>query len=131
MMPAISTRPDTDYLLTAFTHEVTDVIHAIAVSSDGLLISQSAGLHRDHADHLAAVAAGLSSLTHGVATYLNTGAVRQHIIEADHGVVILMSLGALGTILAVAGPDADMGKLGYAMGVLVDRIGAVLDPDRR
>ena len=130
-MPAAATRTDTDYLLTAYTKEVTDVIHAIAVSSDGLLISHSADLHRDQADRLAAVAAGLASLTQGVAAFLRTGAVRQHIIETDDAFVIVMSLGARGALVAVTGPDADMGHVGYSMGVLVERVGAVLDPDHR
>lgn len=130
-MPVAATRPDADYLLTAFTDEVTDVRHAIAVSADGLLLSHSAGLHRDHADRLAAVAAGLSSLTQGVAAFLNTGSVRQHIIETDGGFVLVMSLGVHGHLLAVTGPDADLGHVGYAMGLLVDRVGAVLDPAHR
>lgn len=130
-MPAATTRPDADYLLTAYTNEVSDVIHAIAVSSDGLLISHSADLHRDEADRLAAVAAGLASLTQGVAAFLNAGTVRQHIIETDGGFVLVMSLGARGGLLAVTRPDADLGHVGYTMGLLVDRVGAVLDPDHR
>jgi predicted regulator of Ras-like GTPase activity (Roadblock/LC7/MglB family) len=130
-MPATATRPDTDYLLTAYTQEVPDVRHAIAVSVDGLLISHSAGLHRDHADRLGAVAAGLSSLTHSVAGFLDTGVVRQHIIDTDNGYVILVSLGARGNLLAVTRPDADMGHVGYTLGLLADRVGAVLDPDQR
>lgn len=130
-MPAAATRPDTDYLLTAFTREVTDVRHAIAVSSDGLLLSHSAELHRDHADRLAAVAAGLSSLTQSAAAFLNTGAVRQHIIETDGGFVVVMSLGVHGNLLAVTSPDADLGHVGYSLGLLVDRVGAVLDPTHR
>jgi hypothetical protein len=130
-MSATTTRPDTDYLLTAYTQEVPDVAHAIAVSADGLLISQSAGLPRDHADRLAAVAAGLASLTRSVAGFLGTGAVRQHIIDTDNGFVIVMSLGARGHLLAVTRPDADMGHVGYTLGLLADRVGAVLDPDQR
>jgi len=130
-MSATTTRPDTDYLLTAYTQEVPDVAHAIAVSADGLLISQSAGLPRDHADRLAAVAAGLGSLTRSVAGFLGTGAVRQHIIDTDNGFMIVMSLGARGHLLAVTRPDADMGHVGYTLGLLADRVGAVLDPDQR
>jgi uncharacterized protein len=130
-MPTATTRPDTDYLLTAYTKEVGGVLHAIAVSSDGLLISHSADLHRDQADQLAAVAAGLTSLTRGVAAFLNTGNVRQHIIESDGGFVLVMSLGELGALLAVTRPDADLGHVGYTMGLLVDQVGAVLNPDQR
>ncbi|MBX6752145.1 MAG: roadblock/LC7 domain-containing protein [Micromonosporaceae bacterium] len=130
-MTAPTTRPDTDYLLTAYTQEVPDVRHAIAVSVDGLLISHSAGLPRDHADRLAAVAAGLASLTHSVAAFLHTGTVRQHIIDTDNGFVIVMSLGARGNLLAVTRPDADMGHVGYTLGLLADRVGDVLDPDQR
>jgi hypothetical protein len=130
-MSAITTRPDTDYLLTAYTREVTDVQHAIAVSADGLLIAQSADLPRDHAERLAAVAAGLASLTHSVAGFLGNGAVRQHIIDTDNGFVIVMSLGARGHLLAVTRADADMGHVGYTLGLLADRVGAVLDPDQR
>jgi uncharacterized protein len=130
-MPTATTRPDTDYLLTDYTREVGDVLHAIAVSSDGLLISHSADLHRDQADQLAAVAAGLASLTRGVAALLNTGTVRQHIIESDGGFVLVMSLGDLGALLAVTRPDADLGHVGFTMGLLVERVGAVLNPEHR
>jgi hypothetical protein len=130
-MPVTTTRPDTDYLLTAYTQEVPDVQHAIAVSADGLLIAQSANLPRDHAERLAAVAAGLSSLTYSVAGFLGTAGVRQHIIDTDNGFVIVMSLGRRGNLLAVTSPDADMGHVGYTLGLLAERVGGVLEPDQR
>jgi predicted regulator of Ras-like GTPase activity (Roadblock/LC7/MglB family) len=126
-----TTQPDTDFLLTNFTEEVADVTHAIAVSADGLLRARSAGLPRDRADQLAAVAAGLASLTHGAADLMEAGTVRQNIVEMDGGFLLLMSTGDTGALVALAGRDCDVGHVGYAMALLVEKVGSLLEPEPR
>ncbi|MGW0073114.1 roadblock/LC7 domain-containing protein, partial [Streptosporangium sandarakinum] len=54
-----------NWLITDFVTNVPGVAHTVVVSSDGLPLAYSDGFPRDRADQLAAVAAGLISLTQG------------------------------------------------------------------
>jgi len=118
-------------LLTNFVDRVAGVSHAVVVSSDGLLLTSSAGLPRDRADQLAAVASGMSSLTRGAARVFGAGEVLQTVIEMQLGCMLLMSI-ADGSCLAVlASPDCDMGLVAYEMTLLVDRAGQLLTPELR
>ena len=55
------------WLLNSFVHETTGVDHALAVSADGIKLAASNGLTGAIVDQFAAIASGLSSLTHGAA----------------------------------------------------------------
>jgi uncharacterized protein len=119
------------WLLTNFVDRVAGVSHAVVVSSDGLLLTSSAGLPRDRADQLAAVASGMSSLTRGAARVFGAGEVLQTVVEMQLGCMLLMSI-ADGSCLAVlASPDCDMGLVAYEMTLLVDRAGQLLTPELR
>jgi uncharacterized protein len=119
------------WLLTNFVDRVAGVSYAVVVSSDGLLLTSSAGLPRDRADQLAAVASGMSSLTRGAARVFGAGDVLQTVVEMELGCMLLMAI-ADGSCLAVlAAPDCDMGLIAYEMTLLVDRAGEVLTPELR
>ncbi|GAA4203750.1 roadblock/LC7 domain-containing protein [Actinocatenispora rupis] len=126
-------RPDTSdlsWLLAQFADDA-GVAHAIAVSSDGLLLAASGDLPEDRAEQLAAIAAGTASLAEGGARLLNGGRVVQTVIEMSVGLLFLMTIGD-GSCLAVLAPrGCDVGKIGYEMTLLVDRVGAVLVPETR
>lgn len=64
---SVGTGADVAWLVDGFTQRVPGVAHAAVVSADGLLMASSAGLPRDRADQLSAVASGLGSLTNGAA----------------------------------------------------------------
>ncbi len=119
------------WLLTNFVDRVAGVSYAVVVSSDGLLLTSSAGLPRDRADQLAAVASGMSSLTRGAARVFGAGEVLQTVVEMEQGCMLLMAI-ADGSCLAVlAAPDCDMGLVGYEMTLLVERAGELLTPELR
>ena len=119
------------WLLTNFVDRVAGVSYAVVVSSDGLLLTSSAGLPRDRADQLAAVASGMSSLTRGAARVFGAGEVLQTVVEMELGCMLLMAI-ADGSCLAVlAAPDCDMGLIAYEMTLLVDRAGELLTPELR
>ncbi len=121
---------DLSWLLAQFAEDA-GVAHAIAVSSDGLLLAASGELPEDRAEQLAAIAAGTNSLAEGGATLLDGGQVVQTVIEMSVGVLFLMSIGD-GSCLAVLAPrGCDVGKIGYEMMLLVDRVGTVLVPESR
>ena len=125
------TRSDTGFLLSNFTHDVAAVAHAIAVSADGIPLARSHDLPAGRADQLAAVAAGLASLTAGAAQLMDAGTVRQNIVEMDGGFLFLMSIGQAGVLATLAARDCDVGQVGYAMALRVDKIGNLLRPEPR
>jgi predicted regulator of Ras-like GTPase activity (Roadblock/LC7/MglB family) len=122
---------DLGWLLTNFTEEVHGVAHTIAVSSDGLLLAHSRDLPRDRGDQLAAITAGLVSLTQGAAGLLEAGAVLQNVVEMDGGFLFLMSMGDGAALATLAARNCDVGQVGYEMALLVERVGNALMPAAR
>lgn len=119
---------DMSWLLANFVDETPGVAHAIAVSSDGLLLASSRDLPRDRADQLAAVTSGLVSLTQGAARLLEAGGVLQNVVEMDGGFLFLMSISDGSALAALAARDCDVGQVGYEMALLVERVGNALSP---
>ena len=117
-----------NWLLDNFVKSVPGVRHTLVVSADGLLMAMSDELDRTSGDQLAAIVAGLSSLTRGAARQLRCGDVRQSIIEMDTQFLFLMSISD-GSVLAVmAEATCDVGLVGYEMALLVSRTEATLTP---
>ena len=129
------TRPgamrDMGWLLNNFADQVAGVAHVVAVSADGLLLASSRYLPEDRADQLAAIAAGVVSLTQGTARYFNGGEVLQTIIEMDGGYLFLMSISDGSCLAVLASRSCDVGQVGYEMALLVDRVGDALTPPPR
>jgi len=120
-----------DWLITEFVRGTPGVAHAVVVSADGLCLASSEGFPEDRADQLAAVAAGLLSLTVGASRVFEGGAVTQTVVEMERGLLLVMAISD-GSVLAVlAAPDCDMGLVAYQMTLLVDRAGQVLTPALR
>ena len=119
------------WLLTNFVDRVAGVSYAVVVSSDGLLLTSSAGLPRDRADQLAAVASGMASLTRGAAKLFGAGNVVQTVVEMELGCMLLMAIADGSSLAVLASPDCDMGLVAYEMTLLVDRAGEVLTPELR
>jgi predicted regulator of Ras-like GTPase activity (Roadblock/LC7/MglB family) len=117
-----------DWLITEFVRGTPGVAHAVVVSADGLRIASSEGFPDDRADQLAAVAAGLLSLTVGASRVFEGGAVTQTVVEMERGLLLVMAISD-GSVLAVlASPECDMGLVAYQMTLLVDRAGQALTP---
>ena len=120
-----------DWLITEFVTTTPGVAHALVVSSDGLRLASSSGFPPDHADQLAAVAAGLVSLTAGASRVFDGGAVTQTVVEMRHGVLLVMSISDGSCLSVLAGPECDMGLIAYNMTVLGERVGRLLTPALR
>lgn len=129
--PGAGAMQDMSWLLTNFVDHVAGVAHVVAVSADGLLLANSRGLPEDRADQLAAIAAGVVSLTQGTARYFNGGSVLQTIVEMDGGYLFLMSISDGSCLAVLAGRGCDVGQVGYEMALLVERVGQALIPARR
>lgn len=116
------------WLLDNFVHSVPGVQHTLVVSADGLLMAMSTELDRTSGDQLAAIVAGLSSLTRGAARQLRSGEVRQSIVEMDATFLFLMSVSDGSVLAVVADSGCDAGVVGYEMALLVSRTEATLTP---
>jgi uncharacterized protein len=120
-----------DWLVARFAREVAGVSHAILVSADGLLMAASEHIPGERADQLAAVASGLASLSAGAARLFEGGNVLQSVVEMDNGYLLLMRVGDGSNLAALANRGCDIGQIGYEMAILVERVGAVVQSQRR
>jgi uncharacterized protein len=120
-----------DWLITEFVTNTPGVAHAVVVSSDGLRLAQSEGFPPDRADQLAAVAAGLLSLTVGASRVFEGGPVTQTIVEMQRGLLLVMAISDGSCLAVLAAPDCDLGLVAYQMTLLVERAGQVLTPALR
>ncbi len=117
---------DITWLVNDLVERVAHAEQAVVLSADGLLIAKSAGLDREDAEHLAAVAAGLHGLARGAGRRFGRGSVRQTIIEMEAG-FLFVTAGGNGACLAVLGAeDADVGLIAYEMAMIVARVGHYL-----
>ena len=117
------------WLLSQFVDATAGVSEAIAVSSDGLLLAGSAGPNRENVEQLAAVTAGLSSLTKGAAEMFAMKAVEQVIVEMTLGYLFVSTISNGSSLAVLAERSADIALVGYEMTLLVDRVGSVLTPE--
>jgi predicted regulator of Ras-like GTPase activity (Roadblock/LC7/MglB family) len=109
------------WLLDDLVRRVPQVSKAVMLTQDGLAIGASAGLSREEAEHLAALAAGFQSMARGAGQHFGGGRVRQTIIEMEAAFLFVSAAGQ-GTCLAVLTTgDADIGLVAYEMAVLVRR----------
>jgi predicted regulator of Ras-like GTPase activity (Roadblock/LC7/MglB family) len=129
--PSSPAATNLSWLIDTFVASLPGIAHTIVVSADGLPLAKSRDFPPDRADQLAAVAAGLTSLTQGAATCFAAGGVRQLVVEMDQGYLFLMSVSENSCIAALASPTCDLGLVGYEMSLLVSRVGAALTPTLR
>ena len=116
------------WLLDNFVKSVPGVTHTLVVSADGLLMAVSDDLDRTSGDQLAAIVSGLSSLTRGAARQLQSGEVRQAIVEMDTMFMFTMSISDGSVLSVMADASCDVGLIGYEMALLVSRTEATLTP---
>jgi predicted regulator of Ras-like GTPase activity (Roadblock/LC7/MglB family) len=112
-----------NWLLDSLVNQVAQVHQAVVLSSDGLLVGASAGLTRENAEHLSAVAASFQSLARSAGRQFGGGAVRQTIVEMDHAFLFVTAAGSGACLAVLAGADADVGLIAYEMAMLVKRVG--------
>ncbi len=119
------------WLVSNFADRVPGVAHAVVISVDGLLLTASNGLPDDRADQLAAIAAGVASLTESAARCFDGGGVLRSVIEMQYGIMLLMSIRDGSCLAVLAAPDADVGQVAYEMTVVVEQVGQLLTPELR
>ena len=126
-----ATNHDLDWLLDRLVDQVPGTRHAIVLSDDGLVISQSKGIDRADAERLAAIATGQQSLARGAGEIFDGGAVHQVIVELARIWLFISSAGRGTHLAVVADQEVDAEVMAVAMHTLVLQVGQHLGTEAR
>jgi uncharacterized protein len=127
----VTTTRDLGWMLDSFAERAPDVSHAIAISADGLMVAATRNLPPERADQLAATGSGLVSLLRGAAGFFDAGKVISNVTQLEGGFMFSMAFNDGASLLVLAAPTCDVGKVSYEMTELANRIGDVLTPAAR
>lgn len=119
------------WLLDDLVERVPTAQQAVVLSADGLMMGASAGLKREDADHLSAMAAGFQSLAKGASRHFRAGPVRQTMVEMESAFLFVTAAGQGACLAVLASSDADLGLIAYEMAMLVTRVGQNLNAPER
>ncbi|MET8327695.1 roadblock/LC7 domain-containing protein [Streptomyces sp. NPDC005181] len=122
-----------NWLLEGLLERTPGTRHALVLSRDGLKLCRTPELSADQADQLAAISAGIQSLSHGASVEFGdgTGGVRSAMAEFYGGVLFIVEAGAGAHLAVVASEDADVGLIGHNMSELVEQLGEHLSTPPR
>ncbi|MEU7700223.1 MULTISPECIES: roadblock/LC7 domain-containing protein [unclassified Streptomyces] len=124
-MTGSTTDEKLSWLLEGLLERTPGTRHALVLSRDGLKLCRTPELSVDQADQLAAIAAGIQSLSHGASVEFGdgTGGVRSAIAEFYGGILFIVEAGEGAHLAVVADEDADAGHVGHNMSELVEQLG--------
>ena len=111
--------------------EVPDVVYALVLSTDGLIVQKSTSLPQDAGELLAAGASSLHSVAAGMGRRFDSGPVQQVIIEYQGRTLFVAAAGENARLAVLCEQSVDMGTVAYEMSRLVTRIGEYLGSERR
>ena len=117
--------------MSNFAAATPGVSHALIVSSDGLPLLASDDLPEDVADPLAAMASGILSLGHNIATHVDGGSCDQILLRLTHGHFVFMGIGDLAGLCVLVQSGANLGAVAHQMAQLVASVGHALTPELR
>ncbi|MFF9350942.1 roadblock/LC7 domain-containing protein [Streptomyces sp. NPDC014734] len=114
-----------NWLLEGLLERTPGTRHALVLSRDGLKLCRTPELSVDQADQLAAISAGIQSLSHGASIEFGdgSGGVRSAMAEFYGGVLFIVEAGAGAHLAVVASDEADVGLIGHNMSELVEQLG--------
>jgi predicted regulator of Ras-like GTPase activity (Roadblock/LC7/MglB family) len=119
------------WLLDDLVERVPPARQAVVLSADGLMMGASAGLSREDAEHLSAMAAGFQSLAKGASRHFRAGPVRQTVVEMESAFLFVTAAGQGACLAVLAAHDADLGLIAYEMAMLVTRVGQTMNAPAR
>ncbi|AXK35705.1 roadblock/LC7 domain-containing protein [Streptomyces armeniacus] len=123
-----------DWLLENLLEKTPGTRHALVLSRDGLKLCRTPELSEDQADQLAAISAGIQSLSHGASFEFGdgSGGVRQAMTEFYGGILFVVEAGEGAHLAVIAHEDSDVGLVGHNMNELVEQLSDYLSaPPRR
>ncbi|MBM2618724.1 roadblock/LC7 domain-containing protein [Actinoplanes sp. LDG1-06] len=131
MTQTTNQRAQLTWLLDDLVERVPTAQQAVVLSADGLLMGASAGLGREDAEHLSAMAAGFQSLAKGASRHFRAGPVRQTVVEMESAFLFVTAAGQGACLAVLASSDADLGLIAYEMAMLVTRVGQNMSAPQR
>jgi predicted regulator of Ras-like GTPase activity (Roadblock/LC7/MglB family) len=123
--------PDPDRLLTDFAERVPGVLHAAAVTADGVLIAVSGRTQPDQLEQLSAMAAALISLASAAARIFDGGAVTQALVTMARSTLVIMAIDHGASLAVLTAATADLDMVAYEMTMLVAESGSSFIPPGR
>jgi predicted regulator of Ras-like GTPase activity (Roadblock/LC7/MglB family) len=119
-------------MIGEFAAKRTEVVAAVLGSGDGLLITASEDVDRDHADELAAIACGLVSIVSGsTARMFGEDKVELAMAQLSHRTLLIRPVGDGSVVAVIATSDADVDATGAALAELTDKIQRLLTEEVR
>ncbi|MFD0853524.1 roadblock/LC7 domain-containing protein [Actinomadura adrarensis] len=120
------TQPDVTvelgWMLDDLVGRVPAVRKVVVLSRDGLVMGSSREVGREDAEYLAAMAAGFWSLAIGAQPQLDSGEIRQAMIEMDKGLFFVVPAGTNTCLALLSDVGANAGLVAYEMTMLVKRV---------
>ncbi|MEU7823009.1 roadblock/LC7 domain-containing protein [Catellatospora sp. NPDC049133] len=118
-------------LLDRLTAQVPGVVHAIAMSSDGLVLAATKSLPADRADQLSAAVAGQVSLANATCAVLDAG-VYQYTMQVMAAGTLVIKPAADGTAFAaITRHDGDTGQTAFHLAEIANQLGTAIQPGQR
>ncbi|MFI6473953.1 MULTISPECIES: roadblock/LC7 domain-containing protein [unclassified Streptomyces] len=132
-MTGTTTDEKLNWLLENLLERTPGARHGLVLSRDGLKLCRTPELSVDQADQLAAIAAGIQSLSHGASMEFGdgSGGVRSAMAEFYGGILFIVEAGEGAHLAVVAAEDADAGLVGHNMSELVEQLGEYLSAEPR
>ncbi|MCX5381739.1 roadblock/LC7 domain-containing protein [Streptomyces sp. NBC_00083] len=132
-MTGTTTDEKLNWLLENLLQRTPGARHGLVLSRDGLKLCRTPELSVDQADQLAAIAAGIQSLSHGASMEFGdgSGGVRSAMAEFYGGILFIVEAGEGAHLAVVAAEDADAGLVGHNMSELVEQLGDYLSAEPR
>ncbi|MEU9098909.1 roadblock/LC7 domain-containing protein [Streptomyces sp. NPDC048361] len=132
-MTGTTTDEKLNWLLENLLQRTPGARHGLVLSRDGLKLCRTPELSVDQADQLAAIAAGIQSLSHGASMEFGdgSGGVRSAMAEFYGGILFIVEAGEGAHLAVVAAEDADAGLVGHNMSELVEQLGEYLSAEPR
>ncbi|XVQ09897.1 roadblock/LC7 domain-containing protein [Spirillospora sp. CA-255316] len=110
------------WLLDDLVGRVPQVRKVVVLSRDGLVMGASSEVAREDAEYLAALAAGFHSLAIGAQPHLDSGEIRQTIVEMEKGLFFVVAAGNNSCLALLSDIGANAGLVAYEMTMLVKRV---------
>jgi len=122
-----------DWLLENLLERTPGARHALVLSRDGLKLCRTPELSIDQADQLAAISAGIQSLSHGASVEFGdgNGGVRQAMAEFYGGILFVVEAGDGAHLAVIAEEDSDVGLVGHNMNELIEQLSEYLSAPPR
>jgi len=122
---------DPDRLIADFAERVPDVLRAVVVASDGVLVAASDRAQPDQLGQLSALTAGLISLASAAARIFDGGAVTQALVTMARGTLVIMAIDQGSTLAVLTTATADLDTVAYEMTMLVEDAGSIFTQPAR